>query len=372
MSNDSRTVCHLCGGVLHPGSGFSDLIRVTSDSRPWRRGGAVARCLICGAVQKPVDAGWQQECAEIYGSYSIYHQSEGREQPVFDKGGQATPRSHRLAASLAQHHDLPARGRLLDVGCGNGAFLAAFGAVNKGWRSVGVEVNDRYRTEVEALPGVERLHVGDVDGVDGRFDLIALIHCLEHVPGPADFLRKLSARLAPGGAIFVQVPSFRDNPFDLLIADHCTHFTRQTLTAVAAEALGGSRCQVDQWVSRELSLVIRRESSDVPDTPPEDPAEALQDAIATLRTMRDGAKAAPGPVGIFGTSIGGTWMAAELGAQAAFFLDEDGERVGRKHLGLPILSPSQPLPPHAGVSIPLPVAVAETIMGRWPGISFLG
>ena len=45
---------------------------------------------------------------------------------------------------------------------------------------------------------------------------------------PRDFLCALKLKLAPGGLLVVQLPSHQHNPFELMIADHCSHFTTQT------------------------------------------------------------------------------------------------------------------------------------------------
>src|SRR5262245_27538126 len=94
--------CRLCGSAsLHEVDRFSELKRVTSDSRPWGAGGRLAVCLACGAVQKPVEPDWLDEIGRIYKSYAIYHQAGGQEQPIFTGSGAAPePRSLSLVKFL--------------------------------------------------------------------------------------------------------------------------------------------------------------------------------------------------------------------------------------------------------------------------------
>ena len=61
--------------------------------------------------------------------------------------------------------ELPARGRLLDLGCGNGSFLSAWSRLVPGWSLAGSEVSDKYRREVESIPGVEQLYTVDLDAI---------------------------------------------------------------------------------------------------------------------------------------------------------------------------------------------------------------
>jgi len=85
---------------------------------------------------------------------------------------------------------------------------------------------------VLALPGVRGFHAGADVSYPFRYDLITVCHVLEHVPNPAAFLRPLLANLAPAGRLVVIVPNIRQNPIDLLIADHCSHFDADSLDRV--------------------------------------------------------------------------------------------------------------------------------------------
>ena len=100
------------------------------------------------------------------------------------------------------------------------------------WGLIGAELDDRNRRQIEAIPGVKKLHVGSLDGLVDQFDLIVMVHALEHVPRPESFLRLLQTRLKHGGKILIEVPDLDSSPFDLLIADHCTHFSAETLKAL--------------------------------------------------------------------------------------------------------------------------------------------
>jgi hypothetical protein len=70
--------------------------------------------------------------------------------------------------------------------------------------------------------------------------------------------------------------------------------------------------------------------------------------------------------GIFGTSISGTWLYGALDGEVSFFVDEDPQRIGRKHMGLPILAPSE-VASTAHVFVPLIPEVARGVVGRLGG-----
>jgi SAM-dependent methyltransferase len=348
--------CHLCGGELRRLEAFGRLHRVTSDCKPWPAGGAKGCCSRCGTVQAVIDAAWKADCHAIYSAYSVYHQGGGSEQPVFDASTQGAPRSRQLL-----------EGRAIDIGCGNGNFIRSFAAIRPLWRLNGAEYNTLYEAQVRAIPGVEGFYSGGLESIPGPFDFVSLIHVLEHVENPAPFLRKIAA-LGPRLRLLIEVPFFRDNPYELLIADHATHYTPGTLAPVLQRAGYAVRELHTDWVRKEISALA--EPSDGSAAPAAVDAQAdfaaAGKAVGFLLHVRDHAIALrkeSESLGVFGTSIGGTWLHAELGGELDFFVDEDASRVGRKHLGVEILSPAQ-VPAGSVVFMPLAEQAARGAVAR--------
>lgn len=372
-------VCTICGtGALEELAEYRSLRRVTSDCRVWPAGGRIGVCRSCGAVQKPADEIFLAEIEEIYRSYTIYHQAAGAEQAVFEQSsGLPASRSVKLLETFRRHSNLMPAGRMLDVGCGNGATLRAFGQVAPGWTKAGTEFDAKYRAEVEAIPNTESLHVGPVENVAGPFDVITMIHVLEHIVDPVAVLATLRGKLAPGGLLLIEVPHHPANPFELLIADHRTHFTVDSMTRALVAAGFEIVSVAEDWIPKELSIVARPATGRVAALPPIDPADVrtrVAVSIKWLGQMADRLRdlGSTGPLGLFGTSIAGTWLAAEAGDRVVFFVDEDPNRAGRTYLGRPVFSPADVLPGNR-VFVGLPAAVAAGICGRLTraGVEFI-
>jgi 2-polyprenyl-6-hydroxyphenyl methylase/3-demethylubiquinone-9 3-methyltransferase len=105
---------------------------------------------------------------------------------------------------------LPLAGKTaLDVGCGAGLLtepLARLGAKVTGI-DASPEVIAVARQHAEAMGlGVDYV-VGDVQELEGEFDLITCMEVIEHVADPAAFLHALAARLAPGGLLIMSTPN---------------------------------------------------------------------------------------------------------------------------------------------------------------------
>ncbi len=101
--------------------------------------------------------------------------------------------------------------RVLDIGCGNGAFLIA--ARDAGWQPSGLDNSETAR-ELLARAGIDVCVADSVAFLRQRpasFDFIHMNHSLEHIPNAAETVVAARAALAPGGLLYVEVPNEFDN-----------------------------------------------------------------------------------------------------------------------------------------------------------------
>jgi SAM-dependent methyltransferase len=130
--------------------------------------------------------------------------------------------------------------RVLDVGCGGGAFLHSLHRI--GFNNL---------TGIDAfIPGSRsvtpqfQIIKSDLAAFDGQFDLIVLNHSLEHMPGQQAQLDELSRLLAPGGTCMIRVPvsssyaweHFRINWVQLDAPRHLYLHSEASLTLIANRA----------------------------------------------------------------------------------------------------------------------------------------
>ena len=109
-----------------------------------------------------------------------------------------------------EHVRTPLEGKsALDVGCGAGLLaepLARLGASVTGIDAT-PEVIAVGRDHAAAMGLEIDYRAGDVQELEGAFDLITCMEVIEHVADPAAFARSLARRLAPGGLLILSTPN---------------------------------------------------------------------------------------------------------------------------------------------------------------------
>jgi SAM-dependent methyltransferase len=140
--------------------------------------------------------------------------------------------------------------RVLDLGCGDGAFAAA--AAGAGAVVVGVEVAQAaVDRAVRSHPALD-FRLVDLDGPlpfeDGEFELVWASEVIEHVADTARWLSEVRRVVAVGGLFLVTTPSHGRlrvalggiERFSEPLGDHLHLYTRRSLAGVLGEFGFGS------------------------------------------------------------------------------------------------------------------------------------
>lgn len=364
-------ICHSCGSNANTELAvYQTLPRVSSDCKPVPAGGQLLSCNECGAISKPATSEFLADIGRIYADYDVYYQGGGMEQIVFDRqSGQPMRRSTLLADRLTTAFPMKKHGRAIDIGCGNGVFLSALSQRLKGWQFFGLELDDRWLPQLQKIPGFKDLIVADVMAFEGTFDVISMIHALEHFTDPVAVLKSIRTRLSDDGLLFIEIPNVAENPFDLLIADHVTHNTPASLSRMLRKAGFAIQILETNWVSKEMSIVATP-ASGTPTHDHDDASTANDKTLAArhldwLAACLDSARRASEhkPFGLFGTSIAATWLAGDLKDRIDFFVDEDESRQGGNFFGHPIIAPAK-IADGATVFVGLAPAIASVVSAR--------
>jgi len=114
-------------------------------------------------------------------------------------------------------------GRLLDVGCGNGAFLKVANAA--GFETWGIEINYAAAKRAEEATG-SKVPTGDVEEIGlptAYFDVITLLQVLEHLDNPLLVLKRVHSLLKENGLLVVAVPNI-DSFIIKILGRHHRHY----------------------------------------------------------------------------------------------------------------------------------------------------
>jgi 2-polyprenyl-3-methyl-5-hydroxy-6-metoxy-1,4-benzoquinol methylase len=139
---------------------------------------------------------------------------------------------------------VPPPARVLDVGCGNGEFIAA--AREFGYEAEGVDISED-SARLCAARGVKS-HRGDflTFPFEGRYDLVTMWDVLEHLRSPGEFVARAESLLSERGVLALKVPGYGALNFPLVRAhnrlarvilkapNHVQYFNRESLQRLLA------------------------------------------------------------------------------------------------------------------------------------------
>jgi 2-polyprenyl-3-methyl-5-hydroxy-6-metoxy-1,4-benzoquinol methylase len=233
-----ETHCLLCGGTQS--TAVKDVPEVVhGDGRC-----GVVVCRECGLTYTNP----RPNAATIHRFYENYspHQSCGLAPRDSSRAAARGSRRNPWKPYHPQKHGLPlvGQGRLLDFGCGGGAFLQLMHS--QGWQVVGMdtcaEVANQIRTRLHLRALVGTLPHSELS--PESFDAVSMWHSLEHVHEPMEVLRHAWRILATGGKLVIGVPNVGSAPrrwfgrawYGWSLPHHLTHFTPTTLQSMVRAA----------------------------------------------------------------------------------------------------------------------------------------
>jgi SAM-dependent methyltransferase len=136
------------------------------------------------------------------------------------------------------------KGRILDIGCGNGRYLSTLKKL--GWQTYGVEQNPKASKYAR-----DELHLNVITGdllnceyQDKYFDAITMWHSLEHLYEPLNTLIEIRRILNNDGLLIISVPNidsfvariFKTYWYGLQLPIHLIAFTTDSITKMLESA----------------------------------------------------------------------------------------------------------------------------------------
>jgi len=125
--------------------------------------------------------------------------------------------------------------RLLEVGCGRGAFVEL--AASQGYEVHGVDVQTRSLDAARRRVPRASFDLLDVEreSPTGAFDIVTAFEVVEHLEHPVDVVTRLAGCLVQGGKFVISLPSIERGPFFTRLSavdfppHHLTMWTRRAV-----------------------------------------------------------------------------------------------------------------------------------------------
>lgn len=135
-----------------------------------------------------------------------------------------------------------AKGTVLDIGCGTGAFLNNM--KEAGWQITGLEPDAVARNKASELYHIqpqEPARLFELPG--GSFNAITMWHVLEHVHELHAYIKQIAALLAADGKAFIAVPNYTSKDAELYgvnwaaydVPRHLYHFSPGSMEVLLAQ-----------------------------------------------------------------------------------------------------------------------------------------
>ena len=217
----------------------------------------VENCPLCGSISSslfdqrefrgyPVSNRICQDCGLVYQSPRM---TDAESQAFYETEyrllyqGQEGPNPKDLAVQAARAKvvvdyvgkQVTSISRVLDVGCSTGILLQQIQTHFQA-QAFGVEPGKVYRQYAQSLglevyPTLQETQLSD----DLHFNLVSMMHALEHMPHPLEYLQNLREKyLDPNGWLLLEVPNLYAH--DCFEVAHLISFSAHTLAQVVTKA----------------------------------------------------------------------------------------------------------------------------------------
>jgi len=370
------TSCRVCSStnleLIHQ-STLDHTLTSESKLRPGKLN--IVLCPNCSHLMS--DEGGLTDVARYYGQEydSLLDNEESDDLYDLDSNQQPIYRSQIQLENMLRLVRLPSKGRILDFGCGKGGFLTRFKRQNPDWALHGFDVSERYRTFLEPITGAGNFYAGSLgEAPKGKdFDLITMFFVAEHLIEPPLILKEIVARLTPTGLLYLTVPNVITNSIDAFLADHLSHFSTLSLTSLLHRCglrpiVVSEHHQLGQitMVSTPDPELLKSKSANFKNDTVDAYSDKIRgsvrywvDCISRLNEFLATRQGNGGTLAVYGAGVFGSYLAVNSGKalqSIRCFFDQNPFKVGKEHLGKPILSPKE-----------LPHEVSDVLVGLNPG-----
>ena len=296
--------CIICGYKYCIGVKYN-YCSVSSDNKKINKKIIAYTCKNCGYIFKKID---KKLINKIYDRYETDSILPHQEQAKFINE-KIVPISYAILENTKEYFS--AKGSLLDIGSGAGGMLKSASELLPNYVLNAYDLNAVNSKKFKTIRNFSHFFT-NFDKIKMKFDLITMIHVLEHIINPNDFLKALKKKMSHNAFLLIQVPDVSQNKLDLFTYDHISHFDKFSLHNLLRKHF----CKIvfpDKQLPRQITCLASNQTD-----------SSMIDFLSKIESIDRG-------VYVFGTTTVSTFIGNILGDRLIAYLDEDKQKIGKKH-----------------------------------------
>lgn len=310
---------------------------VTSDNKIYNYKFEIYQCQNCLALQKKTTNDFFKKIENIYSNYNSYYLSDGQEEFKILNDDTITGRSRIIINNL--ENLFSNRGKLLDIGTGNGVFLKEFSSLHTGWSLYAQDVNLNSLKQLEKINGFQKMFtLEQYLQSEDTFDVISCIHVFEHIVEIDQFLENIKNKLVCNGVLIIQVPNIDENIFDMFILDHIIHFSRYTIYNLLSKYFNYVVVPKGQ-IEKEITVICSNNKIEHVDAIKIEKNQNDNNKKEFLNEINTFFTKKSSKIAIFGTTPAALVCANMLNFKIEYFIDESNIKVNKKLYNINIINP---------------------------------
>ena len=280
-------------------------------------------CNKCGCFQKKIDKNYIKNLNKIYKNYTGFSNYNEIDQKKVLEGDN----SSRCDLLFKKFLNKKKFNEILDYGSSNGAMLMPFINQNKKLYATDLKCNLNFKI-LKNKNFVEFINIKNFKSSKKKYDLITMIHVLEHLYKPIEILSIIEKKLKKNGIIFIQIPNYLSNPFDLSVYDHTMHFDKESLIKLA-NICNLKIIKIDEkYMNGEFSVILKKigknkiiKKNNLSISKKIDFFKKFKKDISKIKKLKN--------FSILGTSISSLCVKQNFKGKIENFYDEDKSKIGK-------------------------------------------
>lgn len=300
----------------------------------------ISICKICLIIQKKINKEYKKNITKIYKKYEGFTKFQSKDQKKYF-AGQFSDRCNiiynKLLKKIIKKNNI-----ILDYGSSNGAMIEPLINEKKTFLIEACDIKNILSSKIKKNKKFIKFNFSknffSNKNSDNRYDLITLIHVFEHLTNPLASLKSLSNKLNKSGKIFIQIPNFIENPYDLTVYDHTAHYTKESIFNIAMYAGLKVEKLFTNIIDCEFSILLsknnQRNNKKVIVNNRYAFNKVLKNYDKSINWLKKQIFSLKGPkeLNILGTSISATWIYSNFKNKKIKFYEEDTTKKNKFHI----------------------------------------